>query len=111
FLADLESSVITVVTMSSTFRGRTAERASYNPVISPDGKWIAFLSSARDLVPNTVSGTHLYLYDVGNRRNTWLGQSQKPAIFSANSRFIVFESGTERAELGDANGRTDIYAF
>lgn len=53
----------------------TGNGDSFNPFISPNGRWLAFESQAKDLVTNLVgSGLNVYLHDLLNGTNALLSQ-------------------------------------
>jgi Tol biopolymer transport system component len=77
--------------------------ASFTPVISPDRRWIAFLSQARDLVTNGLPAvTQVFARDMAagptrlistdsNGLNGMAGECSNP-LFSADSRCLFFFS-------------------
>jgi Tol biopolymer transport system component len=54
FIHDITTDKTVRVSVSST--GRQGDRRSLDPRISADGRWVAFFSSARDLVPRDTNG-------------------------------------------------------
>ncbi len=54
FLRDLEENLTTLVTVSTN--GRPADGESEGAIMTPDGRFIAFISKASNLVPNDTNG-------------------------------------------------------
>ncbi|MDO8706573.1 MAG: hypothetical protein Q7J84_16675 [Sulfuricaulis sp.] len=93
--------------------GNQADRDSYNPEISADGRFVAFFSYATSLVPNDTNSTRdIFVHDrltgqttrvsvdsAGNQAN---GDSSIPAI-SADGRFVTFGSAAANLVPGDTN--------
>jgi TolB protein len=97
-------------------------RVSVGPALSADGRFLAFLSDATDLVPGlpqTVDVHQYYLHDYGTGR-TWLvgpggpvgpggGSVSRPAL-SADGRHVAYET-TAGLVPDDTNGRADVYRW
>jgi len=98
----------------------TRRSCSYEPVISANGRYVAFTSDSLDLVePATLPNrTHIYVRDRlrgvtelvsvasdGERANR---PSGFPAI-SADGRFVAFHSRATNLVPGDTNGTSDIF--
>jgi len=116
--------------VSSDSAGVNGNKDSDNPVISGDGRFVAFDSIATNLVPGdtgsqcvSASGTNINCADVfiknietgqtrlvsasasgepGNR------ESQGPAI-SADGRFVAFRSSASNLVASDSNGKADVF--
>jgi len=91
------------------------------PAIVPDGRFIAFLSSATNLVTNTVSaGFHLYVRDTqmattslvdrdtNGMGSSFLSSMPAPSV-SADGRFVAFESADGSFVGGDNNRALDVF--
>ncbi|MEC7456656.1 MAG: VCBS domain-containing protein, partial [Actinomycetota bacterium] len=100
-------------------------------VISGDGRLVAFVSDADNLVPGVSDGTQLYVKNletgeivIGGSSSTGEVPSGDVAItsmsFSSNGRFLVFESSAQAQTLpngrllpglveGDTNGLRDVF--
>ncbi|MEM7118570.1 MAG: hypothetical protein AAF614_39495 [Chloroflexota bacterium] len=99
--------------------GFESNGASYSPSISDDGRYIAFVSEATNLVANDTNGlTDVFVHDMvfgttnlvsvdssGNQGN---GVSGDPSI-SGNGRYVVFESLANNLIAGDTNGYRDVF--
>lgn len=95
-------------------------------VVSADGRYVAFISSASNLVPGQVennSATDIFLYDRANGTMqlashapagaavTGNGASLNPSI-SADGRYVAFSSGATNLISGsDTNGGEDVFLF
>jgi Tol biopolymer transport system component len=93
--------------------------SDFSPSISADGRYVAFMSYATNLVPGDTNG----VFDVFVRdrhagttermsvaTGGWQGNgtSELPSI-SANGRYVAFESSATNLVPGDSNGSFDIY--
>lgn len=93
---------------------------SYAPAISADGRYVAFVSEASDLVDgDTNSRPDVFIRNLAANTTRLVTRSQsggfgngfsgEPAI-SADGRFVSFtSSSTNLTVLGDTNNRTDIF--
>jgi Tol biopolymer transport system component len=105
-----------------------------SPVLDPTGRFVAFLSSATNLVTNTIAGDlqkissgvtnldfgfHLYLRDLQaastvlidadtNAAGASLKTSPIPSM-SADGRFVAFESADPRFVPRDSNRNLDVF--
>ncbi len=93
--------------------------SSRGPVISADGRFVAFFSRANNLVPNdTNDDWDIFVRDrqmgitervsVGNASNEANSFSVFPGI-SEDGRFVVFWSGANNLVSGDTNNSWDIF--
>ncbi len=108
----------TTVLVSVTSNGRPANQASSQPVISADGRFVAFTSKATNLVPgDTNRKTDIFVRDlllgvterVSVATNGAQGNdhSNEPAI-SGNGRFVVFTSEATNL-VPESQDRDDWY--
>ena len=92
---------------------------SGDPSISADGRFVAFVSSASNLVPgDTNRRADVFVRDrrTGTTRRVSLGaggaqgngDSSEPAL-SANGRFVAFYSEARNLVPGDTNGQADVF--
>jgi Tol biopolymer transport system component len=117
FLRDREKGTTRKVSVDS--RGGQGDGPSFSPAISADGRLIAFVSIASNMVPGDTNG----LRDVvirdrksgTSRRVSWgrhgaqsEGASFDPAI-SADGWFVAFESEATNLVPGDTNDGRDIF--
>jgi Tol biopolymer transport system component len=89
------------------------------PSISADGRFVAFESSATDLVANDTNGTNdVFVHDrqTGATERVSVdsngGQadsSSSEASISADGRFVAFQSAATNLVDGDTNGQLDVF--
>jgi Tol biopolymer transport system component len=117
FVRDLSTNTNTRVSVSST--GNQANQDSFTPSISADGRFVAFNSSASNIVPGdtnnendifvrdllTNTTTRVSVSGAGNQGNR---RSSSPSI-SADGRFVAFSSEASNIVLGDTNNNEDIF--
>jgi Tol biopolymer transport system component len=117
FRRDVQTRVTRRVSVSST--GIQGEDGSVDPAISADGRYVAFYSFARNLVPADTNGSpDVFLRDVqtGVTRRISIsgtgaqgnGDSYTPAI-SPDGRYLAFESDASNLVPGDTNATTDVF--
>lgn len=99
---------------------------SDQPIISPDGAYLVFRSTATNIVPGsyTLGQTNIFLWNrvsdtfalvshsflAGNQGGN--GNSQNPVISrTATNPFVAFESVATNLQLIDTNGVSDIFRF
>lgn len=99
-----------------------ANGPSDSPVMSPDGRFIAYRSAASDLVTGSTNGIpQLIVYDRFNGSNTLLttdptgtisGDNRSLApVFSGDGRTLVFASWASNLATNDFNHFSDVFAF
>ncbi len=107
------------VSISSS--GIGGNRASYDPSISADGRYVAFTSIATNLVPGDTNGQDdIFVYDratgqisrvsVSSSGQQANGPSSDPSI-SADGRYVAFVSAASNLISGDTNGEDDIFVY
>ncbi|MCK6446430.1 MAG: hypothetical protein L6Q99_08580 [Planctomycetes bacterium] len=106
-----------LVTLSSS--GAQTDQGSLYPELSHDGRFVAFQSSATNLVPNDTNGSpDVFLHDrvLGETIRVSVGTgggegdqgALEPAI-SADARFIAFFSYSTNLAPGDTNAAPDVF--
>jgi Tol biopolymer transport system component len=125
FLFERASGEVTLVSHSSASLTIAANNANEAPVISANGRYVAWRSSATNLVAgqNVTGHNNIFLFDwaggavtlvshvQGSATTTGNNTSIDPAI-SADGRFVVFESrATNLGQTTDTNGTDDIFLF
>ena len=99
--------------------GREGNRWSDSPSISADGRFVAFMSDAEDLVPRDLNGREdVFVHDLRTARTTRVSVdstgnegdhiSWYPEI-SADGRCVTFGSLASNLVPGDTNGHMDIF--
>lgn len=101
--------------------GQAYGASSFNPVVSNDGRYVAFQSAVSTLVPgDTNNRTDIFYYDrtlrtmkritvpvTGGQAND---SSYRPLI-SADGRYVAFESWATNLVLDDTNGTVDVFVI
>jgi len=96
-----------------------ANDTSNDPSLSADGRHVAFVSTADNLVPGDTNGqSDIFVHDrltgqtarvtVDGSGGEANGASYLPYI-SGNGRFVTFHSGADNLVPGDANGAWDVF--
>jgi Tol biopolymer transport system component len=119
FVHDLQTGATTRVSVNYLDVTEGGDGHSYSPSISADGSYVAFESSATNLVPGGSNGLlHIFVHDrqtgtttqvsVDSLGNQGLDISGAPSI-SADGRYVAFESDATNLVAGDTNGFSDIF--
>lgn len=109
--------------VSANAGGVEGDGGSYQGSISRNGRWVAFLSSATNLVSGDVNGCRdVFLYDhesgalelvsvssTGAQGDAWAGGSSGGPFASDDGRFVVFQSAATNMVPGDTNGFVDVF--
>ncbi len=119
FLHDTQTGKITRVSESTA--GTPTDLSSSNPSISADGRYIAFTSSATNLVTGDTNGvSDIFVRDTLSKPNTTIrvsvsnsgnevnGDSFEPHI-SADGRYVAFQSNATNLISADGNYATDVF--
>ncbi len=117
FVRDLQTN--TTVRASVDTTGGDPDGGSQHPSISADGRYVAFRSTATDLVAGDGNGMpDVFVRDL--QTNTTVrasvdtaggdpdGTSQDPSI-SADGRYVAFQSQATDLVAGDGNGTWDVF--
>ena len=86
------------------------------PSVSEDGRFVAFESSASNLVDgDTNNASDIFVYDRDSDSNQLLTVGANGDSFNASmsgdGRFVAFESSASNLVIGDNNGVTDIFVY
>jgi len=119
FVHDLQTGETTRVSKSST--GVEGNNWSNYPTISADGRYVAFISPATNIVSNDtngIAGRDVFVHDLqtgettrvsisstGIEGNSW---SNSPKI-SGDGRYVVFHSDSSNLVTNDTNGTADVF--
>jgi Tol biopolymer transport system component len=117
FIYDWQTTAVQRLSVDSG--GQQANNNSGNPVISANGRVVAFPSFATNLAPDTVFGyMGIYIHDRQNGRTERVsyardgqegnGASVNPTL-SADGRYVVFDSVASNLVFNDTNNRVDIF--
>ena len=102
--------------ISKAIGGGTGNADSRDPVVSGSGRFVAFTSTATDLVAGGDADESVYLYDRRKKRMELV--SRHPggasgggfsAAISADGRFVAFTSGDNGVTPEDNNGVEQVY--
>jgi Tol biopolymer transport system component len=117
----LDASAVTATTSRVSVRasGIESNGYSFDASISANGRFVAFSSSASNLVQGDTNGYYdVFVRDrrtgttrrvsVSSSENESNGNSVAPSI-SADGRFVAFESDASNLVQGDTNGDYDIF--
>jgi len=99
--------------------GAEANGSSGGGAISADGHWVAFISSATNLVPGDTNGQQdIFVFDRHTQTTTLVSggpggtQGNGPSYAEALSptgRYVVFTSSATNLVDGDTNGKDDVF--
>jgi archaellum component FlaF (FlaF/FlaG flagellin family) len=117
FVRDRRSGTTQRVNVSST--GAQANDSNGLSAMSPDGRYVAFLSAASNLVPgDTNAKTDVYVRDrqagtTGRASVSSTGAQANDdshgAAISADGRYVAFPSDASNLVPGDTNRRRDVF--
>jgi Ca2+-binding RTX toxin-like protein len=116
FLRDLSANTTTRISVDSA--GNPGNGHSFGHSISGNGRFVAFSSSATNLVPgDTNNSSDIFLRDLLTNTTTCIsvdsagspgGRSGVPSI-STDGRFVAFSSDATNLVSGDTNNSSDIF--
>lgn len=70
FIRDLQTNVTTLVSVGAQSSG-SASAMSDSPVVTPDGRYVAFSSTATNLVPGVTNAAEIYVRDLNAGQTYW----------------------------------------
>ena len=126
FLFDRQSGTMELVSHTDSSSVTTADKSSRLKGLSSDGRFVAFESSASNLVPGAAGNTftHIYLYDRTTGANLLVSDSAAlpgtPADarsffkeMSPDGRYLLFTSPALNlvASISDSAGSNDVFVF
>jgi hypothetical protein len=111
FVRDLQSSTTTLVSAgaTSTTTNSTGTGSSESPAITPDGRYVAFSSTATNLIPGVTNAGEIYVRDLTTAQtswasinarsiaHTWLRTSNAVSYcpnISSDGNFVAFETAS-----------------
>jgi Domain of unknown function DUF11/WD40-like Beta Propeller Repeat len=122
FVHDRQTKITTRVSVDSG--NIQANKSSYHPMISANGRYVVFSSSATNLVANdTNNGDDVFIHDrlkhktfrinIDSNGNQVVGSNPifgtQHSSISADGRFIIFDSDATNLVNNDTNNATDIF--
>src|SRR4051794_10141032 len=127
FLYDRNAGTTVVVSHAAGGTTTSANAASFDPVVSSDGRFVVFQSDATNLITGGTdanAATDVFLYSVGSGAITLISHAAGalttaanaisfPATISPNGNFVAFASGGTNLVTGqtDANANLDIFLY
>ena len=117
FVRDRDTDTTTRVSVDSD--GNDANGSSWSPSISSDGRYVAFVSGATDLVPDDGNNmSDIFVHDLQTGTTTLVSVasdgtqgdsgSNNPSI-SSDGPYVAFESDATNLVADDDNGAWDIF--
>ncbi|MCC7118517.1 MAG: PD40 domain-containing protein [Anaerolineales bacterium] len=114
FIKDMQTGAVARVSVDSS--GAQSANDSSEPSISGDGRYVAFVSDASNLVADDTNGVaDIFVHD--NQTGTTVrvfananAASFHPSI-SLDGRFVVFVSAANNLVANDTNGKTDVFVY
>jgi hypothetical protein len=121
FVRDLQTGTTILVSVNLAGTG-PANGNSNNPVISADGRYVAFESTAANLTANdTNTWTDVYVRDLHTGTTTLISKNSAGTgsgthesfypVISANGRVVVFKSFAGNLVANDNNNTIDLFAY
>jgi Tol biopolymer transport system component len=117
FVKDTQTGAI--IRVSTDSYGNEANASSEKPRLSADGRYVAFLSSANNLVPGIANGkSNVFVKDLETGVTTCASTDSSGILandysnyaeVSANGRYVVFGSHASNLVSGDTNGMADVF--
>ncbi|BAQ63741.1 Calx-beta domain-containing protein [Geminocystis sp. NIES-3709] len=123
FLFDKNNNSLTLISkkINAVAPVTTANASSINPIISDNGRYIAYESVASDLVSVDSNGVRdIFVYDIQLGTNKLISlrpngvqttADSRNATISDNGEFIAFESNDASLVSSDNNNLTDIFIW
>ena len=114
FVKDVQTGAVIRVSVDSS--GVEANGISSSASISGDGRYVAFISEANNLVPSDVNGVQdIFVHDLQTGVTMWASANANASSFdqsiSLDGRFVVFTSVATNLVADDTNGKRDIFMF
>jgi Tol biopolymer transport system component len=117
FLHDFVAGTTELVSVDSS--GAAANDASFYPLISEDGKTVAFSSDATNLSANDADGAYdVFVRDLAAGTTTivsqtaWLASAEAlPSALSGDGRFVLFWSDSADLVPDDDNADYDLFLY
>ncbi len=116
FVKDTQTGEIRMV--STNAAGEQADASSFDPVISADGRYAAFSSTAGNLVPGTGGEIQVFRKDIAGGDVALASRTSRGAAgndwsvtpyFSYDGAWLAFESLAGNLAPGDDNGVADAF--
>lgn len=118
FLLDLSTGQTRLISRRSG-GGVLANKGAYGPLISADGQWVAFESSADNLVPGDGNGrVDVFVYRIASDELFRVSRSSigvepnqncSNAAISGDGKYVSFNSSATNLVPFDSNGKIDVF--
>ncbi len=119
FVHDRQTSETSLVSVSTTGFAGNNNSECHGPGISTDGRYVAFISLASDLVDDDTNGWDVFVRDrqtqqtirvsVSSTGEQGNGQCRRDCGISADGRYVTFKSYASNLVEDDTNGYEDIF--
>ena len=119
FVFDRETQTTTRVSLST--EGVESNNFSFNHDISGEGRYVTYSSAATNLVEQDTNRVRdVFVFDRETQTTTRLSvnadgvqgnRESRESTFSADGRFIAYQSSADILVDDDTNGRTDIFVY
>jgi hypothetical protein len=115
FVRDLQANVTTLVSVGARSASASSLTGPEAPDISPDGRFVAFYSSATNLVSGVPAGGDVYVRDLVAGNTIWASSGARAAVqatwhqanassfnhaLSADGQFVAYEASATAATAG-----------
>lgn len=116
FRRDLVAGTTTLVSVATN--GGFANGASTDPIMTPDGRYVVFLSAATNLIANDTNGIpDVFVRDLVNQTTTLVSLNANGAnsvmatpVISPNGRYVAFFSTAKNLAAGvSASSQGEVY--
>ncbi len=107
--------------VSLTSSGEQSNGFSFNHDISTGGRYVSYSSVANNLAENDINRARdVFVYDRTTQTTELISMNaagvegdsgSRESVFSADGRFIAFQSSASNLVEDDTNGRTDIFVY
>ena len=114
FLLDRNTGIVSRVSVSSA-EAQAVGGPSFSSAVSPNGQYVAFLSSAISLDGGS-GATHVFLRDLTNGTTHLVSKTPGGGLLPSDGRpgvdnagTVAFVTATNVTSIGDNNGTSDVY--
>ena len=118
FVRDLQTGVTMLASSGAVNSYGALPSRSDSPQLTPDGRYVAFLSTATNLVPGVTTTSEVYVRDLTGAATYLVSSNAHTLIISNaisynqaisdNGRFVAFESSTNGLSVGGVIQRYDL---
>jgi Tol biopolymer transport system component len=117
FVRDFQAATTALVSIGAkSTNAASLYNGSESPDITPDGRYVAFFSTATNLVPGVATSGEVYVRDLVAGTTTWASTSSRTLLgtsnaisynqaISADGQFIAFQASTNAGISTVPNGR------